>query len=77
VGAASVAKHAGYDKTITFDMGGTSTDVSLVDGDLSVTTEAAVGGLPLRVPLLNIHTVGSGGGSLVWIDEGVSHSVHG
>ncbi|MCZ6479577.1 MAG: hydantoinase/oxoprolinase family protein [candidate division NC10 bacterium] len=70
VGAASVAKHAGFDKTITFDMGGTSTDVSLVDGDLSVTTEATVGGLPLRVPLLDIHTVGSGGGSLVWIDEG-------
>ncbi len=70
VGAASVARHAGFEKVITFDMGGTSTDVSLVDGDPSVTTEAAVGGLPLRVPLLDIHTVGSGGGSLVWIDEG-------
>lgn len=70
VGAASIAKDAGFDKAITFDMGGTSTDVSLVDGDVSITTEATVGGVPLRVPLLDIHTVGSGGGSIVWVDEG-------
>ena len=70
VGAASVARHAGFEKAITFDMGGTSTDVSLVDGDVSVTTEGTVGGVPLRVPLLDIHTVGSGGGSIVWVDEG-------
>jgi N-methylhydantoinase A len=70
VGAAFVAKEAGFEKVITFDMGGTSTDVSLVDGGLTVTTEAAVGDLPLRIPLLDIHTVGSGGGSLAWIDEG-------
>src|SRR3972149_2244266 len=70
VGATAVARGAGCDKVITFDMGGTSTDVALVDGDLRVTTEAEVGGLPLRIPLLDIHTVGSGGGSLVWIDEG-------
>ncbi len=70
VGATFVAKDAGVDKVITFDMGGTSTDVSLVDGDLTVTTEADVGSLPIRVPLLDIHTVGSGGGSIVWIDEG-------
>jgi N-methylhydantoinase A len=70
VGAAAVAREAGFAKAITFDMGGTSTDVSLVDGDLNVTTEATVGGVPLRVPMLDIHTVGSGGGSIVWIDEG-------
>jgi N-methylhydantoinase A len=70
VGATAVAREAGFDKVITFDMGGTSTDVALIDGDLRVTTEAEVGGLPLRIPLLDIHTVGSGGGSLVWIDEG-------
>lgn len=70
VGATSIAKDAGFDKVITFDMGGTSTDVSLVDGDLTITTEAVVGDLPIRVPLLDIHTVGSGGGSLVWVDEG-------
>jgi N-methylhydantoinase A len=70
VGASAVAREAGSDKVITFDMGGTSTDVALIDGDLKVTTEAEVGGLPLRIPLLDIHTVGSGGGSLVWIDAG-------
>lgn len=70
VGAASVARDAGFDKVITFDMGGTSTDVSLVDGDLNITTGGAVGDLPLHIPLLDIHTVGSGGGSLAWIDEG-------
>ncbi|MFQ5553197.1 MAG: hydantoinase/oxoprolinase family protein [Thermoplasmata archaeon] len=70
VGAASIAEAAGFTKVITFDMGGTSTDVSLVEGGLTVTTEATVGDLPLRIPLLDIHTVGSGGGSLVWVDEG-------
>ncbi|MGH7387480.1 MAG: hydantoinase/oxoprolinase family protein, partial [Candidatus Methylomirabilales bacterium] len=70
VGATAVAREAGCDKVITFDMGGTSTDVALIDGDLRVTTEAEIGGLPLRIPLLDIHTVGSGGGSLVWTDEG-------
>ncbi|MFQ5847000.1 MAG: hydantoinase/oxoprolinase family protein [Candidatus Methylomirabilales bacterium] len=70
VGATAIAREAGFDKVITFDMGGTSTDVSLVDGNLGITTEAAVAGLPLRIPLLDIHTVGAGGGSLVWIDEG-------
>ena len=70
VGAASLAEAAGFNKVVTFDMGGTSTDVALVDRGLTVTTEATVGDLPLRIPLLDIHTVGSGGGSLVWIDEG-------
>ncbi|MFQ5532426.1 MAG: hydantoinase/oxoprolinase family protein, partial [Candidatus Methylomirabilales bacterium] len=70
VGGASIAETAGFKKVITFDMGGTSTDVALVDRGLTVTTEATVGELPLRIPLLDIHTVGSGGGSLVWIDEG-------
>jgi N-methylhydantoinase A/oxoprolinase/acetone carboxylase beta subunit len=70
VGAASIARDAGFENVITFDMGGTSTDVSLVEGGLRVTTEAAVGDLPLHIPLLDIHTVGSGGGSLAWIDAG-------
>jgi N-methylhydantoinase A len=70
VGAGVVAREAGFEKVITFDMGGTSTDVSLVDGAPRLTTEAEVGGLPLRIPLLDIHTVGSGGGSFAWIDEG-------
>ena len=51
-------------------MGGTSTDVSLVHGDIHVTTEAEVGGCPIRVPVIDIHTVGSGGGSLATVDAG-------
>jgi N-methylhydantoinase A len=56
---------------ITFDMGGTSSDVSLVrDGELLQTTEADVGGHPVRVPMADVHTVGAGGGSVAWVDEG-------
>ncbi len=70
VGAVHVAKLAGYEQLITFDMGGTSTDVSLVDGDIETTSEAEVGGYPIRVPVIDIHTVGAGGGSLAQVDEG-------
>jgi N-methylhydantoinase A len=57
-------------RLITFDMGGTSTDVSLIDGQPQITTEAVVGGCPIRVPLLDIHTIGAGGGSIARVDEG-------
>jgi len=57
-------------RVITFDMGGTSTDVSLIDGQPQITTEAAIGGCPIRVPLLDIHTIGAGGGSIARVDEG-------
>jgi N-methylhydantoinase A len=70
VGAQAVGQAAGLTRLITFDMGGTSTDVSLVDGVLRTTTEATVGGYPLRIPILDIHTVGSGGGSLAGADLG-------
>ena len=70
VGAAHVARLAGFDRLVTFDMGGTSTDVSLVDGAIETTAEAEVGGFPIRVPVIDIHTVGAGGGSLARIDEG-------
>ncbi|MFB3071504.1 MAG: hydantoinase/oxoprolinase family protein, partial [Nitrospirales bacterium] len=70
VGAVHVAKLAGCDRFITFDMGGTSTDVSLVDGEIETTSEAEVGGFPIRVPVIDIHTVGAGGGSLVRVDKG-------
>ena len=70
VGARYVAKLAGFDQIITFDMGGTSTDVSLINNSIQVTTEAQVGGLPIRVPVIDIHTVGSGGGSLASRDAG-------
>ncbi|MCB9135670.1 MAG: hydantoinase/oxoprolinase family protein [Anaerolineales bacterium] len=55
---------------LTFDMGGTSTDVSLIHGTPKLTTEAEIGGLPIRVPVLDIHTIGAGGGSIAWIDPG-------
>ncbi len=57
-------------KVITFDMGGTSTDVSLIDGKPQITTEAVVSGCPIRIPLLDIHTIGAGGGSIAQVDAG-------
>lgn len=70
VGAAAVAGRSGFDRLITFDMGGTSTDVALIDGRPAATNEADVAGLPVRVPMLDIHTVGAGGGSLARFDLG-------
>lgn len=65
-----MGRRAGCEKVISFDMGGTSTDVALLEGRLHVTSEAEIAGLPVRVPMLNIHTVGAGGGSLARIDAG-------
>ncbi len=70
IGAYHVAKTAGFEKIITFDMGGTSTDVSLCDGAISMTTESNISGLPIKVPLIDIHTVGAGGGSIAYVDSG-------
>ena len=70
VGASAMARRSGFEKIIGFDMGGTSTDVALVDGAASTTNEAEVAGLPVRVPILDIHTVGAGGGSLARFDAG-------
>lgn len=70
VGARAVATAAGYDRIIGFDMGGTSTDVSLVDREVSLTTESVVGDFPVRLAMLDIHTVGAGGGSIAYVDSG-------
>ena len=71
VGAIGQAKRSGRTELITFDMGGTSTDVSLVQGgEPSLAPETEVDGLPVRTPVLDIVTVGAGGGSLVWLDDG-------
>ncbi len=70
LGAQHVAARAGYDRIITFDMGGTSTDVALVEGPLRTTNESQVAELPVAVPVLDIHTVGAGGGSLARFDRG-------
>jgi N-methylhydantoinase A len=61
---------AGFDQAITFDMGGTSTDVSLCPGRIQETSEGAIAGLPLRLPIIDIHTVGAGGGSIARLDAG-------
>ncbi len=70
IGALSVARRSGIDGVISFDMGGTSTDVALLHAqqDPATTIEGEVGGLPIRVPMLDIHTAGAGGGSLAWMD---------
>jgi len=70
VGAAERARRAGHRRVITLDMGGTSADVSLVDGALAYRSETSIDGLPVRVPALDIHTVGAGGGSLARLDRG-------
>jgi len=70
VGAAYLAGLSGFSDLITLDMGGTSTDVALVPGRLRETTEATVGDIPVRLPMLDIHTVGAGGGSIARIDAG-------
>ena len=70
LGAYQIAKTAGYNQIITFDMGGTSTDVSLCNNGISLTTESTISGLPIKVPLIDIHTVGAGGGSIATVDAG-------
>ncbi|MDQ1639777.1 MAG: N-methylhydantoinase [Pyrinomonadaceae bacterium] len=73
VGALRTARAAGFEKVITFDMGGTSTDVALCERDgVRMTNEAIVAGLPVAVPVIDIHTVGAGGGSIARVDEGGS-----
>jgi N-methylhydantoinase A len=68
-GGVLAAQSLGFDKVLSFDMGGTSTDVCLIDGTAKVTKEGTIGGLPLRVPHFDIHTVGAGGGSIARMDE--------
>jgi N-methylhydantoinase A len=71
IGAIRQAGRSGRGNLITFDMGGTSTDVSLVmNGEPSLSPETEIDGLPVRTPVLDIVSVGAGGGSLVWIDDG-------
>ncbi|HXM88398.1 MAG TPA: hydantoinase/oxoprolinase family protein, partial [Candidatus Acidoferrum sp.] len=69
-GAAYAARLAGIEKVITFDMGGTSTDVALLSGELRTTSESTAAGFPVAVPMLEIHTVGAGGGSIARFDRG-------
>jgi N-methylhydantoinase A len=73
IGAYKLATLAGFDRIIGFDMGGTSTDVCLVDasaGGLRISNESMVSGIPIGVPMLDIHTAGAGGGSIARFDAG-------
>ncbi len=70
VGAAAVGRAAGHQKLLTFDMGGTSTDVALIDGAPRLTSEGRVAGFPVAIPMVDIHTIGAGGGSVAWRDAG-------
>jgi len=70
VGAFHVASNSGYPNIITFDMGGTSTDVALCRGEIQITHEGEIDGLPVAIPMIDIHTVGAGGGSIAELDLG-------
>jgi len=71
VGANLVAREAGFERAISFDMGGTSTDVCLIAGGRAErSSERVVAGLPIRLPTVDIHTVGAGGGSIAYLDAG-------
>src|ERR1700731_3719039 len=70
VGAAALAQRSGLARIISFDMGGTSTDVALVDGEARASNQAEIAGFPIGVPMLDIHTVGAGGGSIARFDAG-------
>ncbi|MDX6643437.1 MAG: N-methylhydantoinase, partial [Solirubrobacteraceae bacterium] len=71
VGAAYVAAASGYEDVLAFDMGGTSTDVAPIrGGEAQTTTESVVGGVPLKLPMIDVHTVSAGGGSIAWADAG-------
>ena len=70
VGAQHVARASGIPDIVTLDMGGTSTDVAVCPGEPLRTTQAQVAGLPVAIPMTDIHTVGAGGGSIAQLDEG-------
>ena len=72
VGAFHLGKSIGLKKMISFDMGGTSSDVCLIDGKIQRTNESQIGDFPVRLPIIDIHTVGAGGGSIASVDSGGS-----
>ncbi len=69
-GALWSGKRSDLDRLLSFDMGGTSTDVALLNGDVDLTTEGKLGDWPVAVPMVDMHTIGAGGGSIAYIDAG-------
>ncbi len=70
MGARHVAARHGIRRLLTFDMGGTSTDVALIDGQISLTSQGRIGRYPVAVPMVDMHTIGAGGGSIARVDSG-------
>jgi N-methylhydantoinase A len=71
VGAAFIGELGGYENLLTFDMGGTSSDVApVVNGEVQTTTETVIAGVPIKLPMVDLHTVSAGGGSVAWADAG-------
>ncbi|MBV1914456.1 MAG: hydantoinase/oxoprolinase family protein [Pseudomonadales bacterium] len=69
-GAAYMGNQLAKNRLITFDMGGTSSDVALIDGNIGLTTESKIGPYPVAVPTVDMHTIGAGGGSVAYLDSG-------
>ena len=69
-GAQFSAAKSGFDRLLSFDMGGTSTDVSIIDQEIGFTTEGHIGDYPVAVPMVDMHTIGAGGGSIASVDAG-------
>lgn len=70
LGASFVGGLAGCDRLLSFDMGGTSTDVASIDGEIGLTSDARIAGYPVAVPMVDMHTIGAGGGSVAYVDAG-------
>ncbi|MEW6145494.1 MAG: hydantoinase/oxoprolinase family protein [Thermodesulfobacteriota bacterium] len=70
VGAFNISSLIGYDKVLTYDMGGTSTDVALSDGGPKFSTETVIDGIPVKIPMIDVTTIGAGGGSIAYVDTG-------
>ena len=70
MGARLIGRQAGRTRLLTFDMGGTSTDVALIDGEIRLTSEGHIGEWPVAVPMVDMHTIGAGGGSIARVDDG-------
>jgi N-methylhydantoinase A len=70
MGARFIGQQAGHARLLTFDMGGTSTDVALVEGEIRLTSEGSIGPWPVAVPMVDMHTIGAGGGSIARVDAG-------